>query len=204
MENQNPIDIILKLVVKGEIDPWNIDITVLADKFLNEIKSMYIPDLLTASKVLVAAALLLRMKAESLDQQEEKKEGVQRKRIFGIKRFYTIEEIAQILKDYTSPPIETKPKKERKPYERKNTTKKPLSFDYKLAHNILEDAIKYFEEELKYVSEVIRFSQINYPNKPQAFIALLFLNNDNKINLYQEEPFDEIYIEPVEVYNYSL
>ncbi|WP_297889849.1 segregation/condensation protein A [Sulfurihydrogenibium sp.] len=200
---ENPVDIILKLVIKGEIDPWNIDIRVLADKFLEEIKSMYIPDLISASKVLIAAALLLRMKAESLDQPEEKEE-THRKRIFGIKRFYTIDEIAHILKQYTSPPIQTKQKKERKPYERRNLPKKTLSFDYKLAHAVLEDAIKYLEEELKYVSEVLKFSQLNYPNKPQAFVALLFLNNDNKINLYQEEPYQEIYIEPLQVYNYSL
>jgi segregation and condensation protein A len=203
MENQNPIDIILKLVVKGEIDPWNIDIRVLADKFLNEIKNMYIPDLITASKVLVVAALLLKLKAESLDQVEEKEE-IHRKRIFGIKRFYTIDEIAHILKQYTSPPIQTKPKKERKPYTKRNLTRKTLSFDYKLAHGVLEDAIKYLEEELKYVSEIIKFSDLNYPNKAQAFVALLFLNNDNKVNLYQEYPYEEIYIEPVEVYNYKL
>jgi hypothetical protein len=38
MQEQNPIDIILKLVLKGEIDPWNIDITVLAEKYLEEVK----------------------------------------------------------------------------------------------------------------------------------------------------------------------
>ncbi|WP_028950739.1 segregation/condensation protein A [Sulfurihydrogenibium subterraneum] len=202
METKNPLDVILKLVLKGEIDPWNIDITVLADKFLQEIKNMYIPDLITASKVLVVAALLLKMKAETLDQQEEN-QNVSRKRLFGIKRFYTIEEIAHILKEYVSPPIETKPKKERKPYERKNSVKKQNTFDYKLAKAVLEDAIKYLEEELKQVEEVIKFSQLNYPNKPQAFVALLFLNHDNKINLYQEEPYEEIYIEPVQVYNYT-
>ena len=202
METKNPLDVILKLVLKGEIDPWNIDITVLADKFLQEIKNMYIPDLITASKVLVVAALLLKMKAETLDQQEEN-QNISRKRLFGIKRFYTIEEIAHILKEYVSPPIETKPKKERRPYERKSSVKKQNTFDYKLAKAVLEDAIKYLEEELKQVEEVIKFSQLNYPNKPQAFVALLFLNHDNKINLYQEEPYEEIYIEPVQVYNYT-
>ncbi|MFN3787437.1 MAG: segregation/condensation protein A [Sulfurihydrogenibium azorense] len=201
METKNPLDVILKLVLKGEIDPWNIDITVLADKFLQEIKNMYIPDLAAASKVLVVAALLFKMKAETLDQQEES-QNTSRKRLFGIKRFYTIEEIAHILKEYVSPPIETKPKKERKPYERKSSVRKQNTFDYKLAKAVLEDAIKYLEEELKQVEEVIKFSQLNYPNKPQAFVALLFLNHDNKINLYQEEPYEEIYIEPVQVYNY--
>ncbi len=196
--DQNPIDIIIKLVIKGEIDPWNIDINVLAEKYIKEIKNMYIPDFITASKVLIAASLLLKLKAESLKIEEDESENkISKKRIFGIKRFYTLDEIALILKEYTSPPLEYKPSRRKresqeiKPKVRKNNKQ----FDYNLHKAVLEDAIKYLEEEIKNFPDLIKFSDLNYPTKPQAFVALLFLDYDNKINLIQEEAFEEIYIE---------
>ena len=46
---------------RGEIDPWNIDIVELADKFLKKVE-----DLRFSARVLLYAAILLRMKAEVL------------------------------------------------------------------------------------------------------------------------------------------
>jgi len=202
MQEQNPIDIILKLVLKGEIDPWNIDITVLAEKYLEEVKKMNIPDFQTVSKVLIVAALLLKMKAESLkiEDEEENEDKTSRKRLFGIKRFYTIEELAMILKEYTQPPLDYSPPK-RSPSQKRerNSAKKIKKFDYQLHRASLEEAIKFIEDYLKEVLQVIKFSEFNFPDKTQAFVALLFLNYDNKINLYQEEHFGEIYIEPIMV-----
>jgi len=57
---KHPFDIVLKLVINGEIDPWNVDIVDLADKYLKEIKKMHLPDLRLASKALYAAALLMK------------------------------------------------------------------------------------------------------------------------------------------------
>ena len=199
MENvheKHPFDIVLKLVINGEIDPWKVDIVELADKYLREIKKMYIPDLRLASKALYAAALLLKMKAEALDLEDDSQndEKISRKRIFGIKRFYTIDEIAHVLKKYISPVIEFKPKPERKPRKPyKRGKRKPIQIP--LFKNSLEDAIKMLEEELVDLKGVKKLSELSYPDKTQAFVALLFLNYEKKINMYQEKPFDEIFIE---------
>ena len=197
MENQvekKPFDIVLKLVINGEIDPWKVDIVELADKYLREVKKMHIPDLRQASKVLAAAALLLKMKAEALNlENEEEKEKISRNRVFGIKRFYTIDEIAHVLKKYVAPVIQFKPKRKytrRKPYKRKKY--KP---EIPLFHATLEEAIEFLEEELANLEGYTTLSKLSYPNKVQAFVALLFLNYDRKINIYQEEEFGEIYIE---------
>ncbi len=198
MENsyeKHPFDIVLKLVINGEIDPWNVDIVELADKYLKEIRKMYLPDLRLASKALYAAALLLKMKAEALDlENEEDEEKISRKRIFGIKRFYTIDEIAHVLKKYISPVIEFKPKPERKPRKPYKRQKKK-TIQIPLFKNSLEEAIKLLEEELSNTVEMIKLSELSYPDKTQAFVALLFLSYERKVNLYQEKPFDEIFIE---------
>lgn len=194
-DNQkNPFDIVLKLVINGEIQPWKVDIVELADKYLKEVKNMYIPDLRQAARVLSAAALLLKMKAEALEiEKEEEKEKISRNRVFGIKRFYTIDEIAHVLKKYVAPVIEFKPK--RKYVRRKPYTRRPKKIEIPLFHATLEETIEFLEKEFENLSGYTTLSQLNHPNKSQAFVALLFLNYDKKINIYQEEEFGEIYIE---------
>ena len=192
---KHPFDIVLKLMINGEVDPWNVDIVELADKYLQEIKNMHIPDLRLASKALAAAALLLKMKADALDlgEKEENSEKNHRKRIFGIKRFYTIDEIAHVLKKYIAPVIEFKPKRKyirRKPYRRK-----PKTLEIPLFHATLEETIEALEKQFRDLEGFITLSQLNHPNKAQAFVALLFLNYEGIINIYQEEEFGEIYIE---------
>ncbi len=197
-EEKHPFDIVLKLMINGEIDPWNVDIVELADKYLQEIKRMNIPDLRLAAKALAAAALLLKMKADALDLgiEEEDKEAIHRKRVFGIKRFYTIDEIAHVLKKHIAPVIQFKAKKTKKRGPYKKRKKEPLTIP--LFESKLEDTIEILKEEFKEIDEIIKFSEIQHPNKAQVFVALLFLNYENYINLYQEEHFDELYIEKAE------
>lgn len=192
---KHPFDIVLKLMINGEIDPWNVDIVELADKYLQEIKKMHIPDLRLASKALAAAALLLKMKADALDlgKEEETEEKISRKRVFGIKRFYTIDEIAHVLKKYIAPVIEFKPK--RKYTRRKGYKRKLKTLEIPLFHATLEETIEALEKEFEQLEGFITLSELNHPNKAQAFVALLFLNYEGVINIYQEEEFGEIYIE---------
>ncbi len=196
-EEKHPFDIVLKLMINGEIDPWNVDIVDLADRYLKEIKKMNIPDLRLASRALAAAALLLKMKADALDlgESEEDKDKITRKRLFGIKRFYTLDEIAHVLKKHIAPVIEFKPKKVRKRGPYKKRQKAPITIP--LFQGKLEDTIEFLEKEFADLMEIIKFSEIEHPNKPQVFVALLFLNYEKKINIYQEEHFGEIYIEKI-------
>ena len=59
-------EIIYDLINTEQLDPWNINITVLADKYLERIKGLEEADFFISSKVLLAAALLLRIKSEIL------------------------------------------------------------------------------------------------------------------------------------------
>ena len=194
-----PFNIILKLVIKGEIDPWKVDIVELADKYLLEIKKIDIPDYRTASKIITTAVLLLKMKAEALGLDKDKKKTKKaKKRLIGIKRYYTIEEIAHILKEFASPPIQLKTKRKNTKRNYKRRVKKEIGKELPpLFKATLEEAIQSLKEELKNFenADLIKFEELNYPDKIQSFVALLFLNYEKFINLYQEEPFGEILIE---------
>ncbi|WP_048086538.1 segregation/condensation protein A [Ferroglobus placidus] len=51
---------------KGEIDPWNVDVVEVADKFLEELERARKLDLRISGRVLLYAAILVRMKSEIL------------------------------------------------------------------------------------------------------------------------------------------
>jgi len=64
------------MVKKGEISPWNVDVVELADKFLKKLEEAQQFDLRVSGRVLLYAAILVRMKAEiitaeSLGHEEE-------------------------------------------------------------------------------------------------------------------------------------
>uniref|UniRef100_A0A7J2TIT5 Segregation/condensation protein A n=1 Tax=Archaeoglobus fulgidus TaxID=2234 RepID=A0A7J2TIT5_ARCFL len=51
---------------KGEIDPWNIDVIDVTDKFLRRIEEAKKLDLRVSGRVLLYAAILVRMKADAI------------------------------------------------------------------------------------------------------------------------------------------
>lgn len=59
-------DIIYDLINTEQLDPWNIDLVLLTDKYLEKIHEIEETDFFVSSKVLLAAALLLKIKSEIL------------------------------------------------------------------------------------------------------------------------------------------
>lgn len=58
--------IIYDLINNEQLDPWDIDIVVLANKFLVKVRELEEANFFISSKVLLASALLLRLKSEIL------------------------------------------------------------------------------------------------------------------------------------------
>jgi segregation and condensation protein A len=59
-------DILYDLINTDQLDPWDIDITILSEKYLEKIQKLEEQDFFISSKVLLAAALILRIKSEIL------------------------------------------------------------------------------------------------------------------------------------------
>jgi segregation and condensation protein A len=70
----DPAEVLVELVRKGEIDPWDIDITKLTEKFLEYIQSLEKNDLRIPARTLLYASILLRMKSDSLEGSPEDEE----------------------------------------------------------------------------------------------------------------------------------
>jgi segregation and condensation protein A len=73
--DEEPVEILVGLAERGEIDPWNIDILEVTDRFLNELDRLRQLDLRISGRTLFYAATLLRLKSEFLVEPEEGPEG---------------------------------------------------------------------------------------------------------------------------------
>ncbi len=67
---EEPVEILLDLATRGDIDPWDIDIIDVTDKFLKKLDEMSQLDLRLSGRTLFYASTLLRMKAEGLEVEE--------------------------------------------------------------------------------------------------------------------------------------
>lgn len=63
---EDPVEILVGLAEKGEIDPWNIDIIEVTDRFLGELERRRELNLQLSGRTLFYAATLIRMKSELL------------------------------------------------------------------------------------------------------------------------------------------
>ncbi len=64
-------EMLLDLVSKDQLDPWNIDIVEITRRYIARIKKMKVLDLHIPSNVILAAAILLRFKSETLALENE-------------------------------------------------------------------------------------------------------------------------------------
>jgi len=68
---EDPVEILVGLAERGEIDPWNINIIEVTDRFLTELERRRQLNLQVSGRTLFYAATLLRMKSEHLSLQSD-------------------------------------------------------------------------------------------------------------------------------------
>jgi segregation and condensation protein A len=67
-EGVEPVELLVRLAEQGEIDPWDIDIVAVTDKFLDALDE---GDLRSSGRALFYASVLLRMKSDGMFEDEE-------------------------------------------------------------------------------------------------------------------------------------
>jgi segregation and condensation protein A len=210
-EEITPVDILLQLVMMGKVDPWNIDIVDLTEKYLERLREMKDLDLRISARAILAASILLRMKTEALlysnnEEEEEKKEERVHVQVEPIvppirrsERYYTLDDLIEALMDALEEVERRKPKPKKKvQIEEEIFVIDDFRVDIEKHVNRLYEIVKKLYEETK---EMITFWELVFDPSPKivarTFLYLLFLANMGKIELIQEEPFGEIYILPI-------
>ncbi len=222
-------EIIYDLINTEQLDPWNINITILTDKYLETIQNLEEADFFISSKVLLAAALLLRIKSEillnkhirSIDEilfggKEQKKHVLERieleeeipllmpKSPMSRIRKVTLQELMEAL----NRAIVTENRRIKKEIVNKNALretgislpKRKFSIKDKIKE-IYERLFGHFEENKgKHKVSYTEFIGDNREEKIISFAPLLHLENQKKVWLEQEAHFDEIHIWLKEIY----
>lgn len=215
-------EIIHELINTNQLDPWDIDICILTNKFLDKVRELEEANFFISSQVLLAASLLLRFKSDILLNQyipeldavlfgrkkEEKKYSQERieldEEIPGLTmrtplprfRKVTIEELMKAL----GHAIKTENRRIRKVIIAKQ---QELETSLSLPkHRInIKDRIKDVYSGLKRIfanrEERLAFSEFagkTTQERIATFIPLLHLDNQHKVWLEQEGHFKEIWI----------
>ncbi len=227
MQEQNLLEMIIKeqsweeliyhVVSYEGLNPWDVDIINLTDSFLNYIKKLKILDFRIPAKVVLVAAILLKLKSEILspikreetdyfpgeDQYPEEfdwiKQQVEEMKLKPpmerhVKRKVTLDELVGALRKA----MKVKDKKERIRRRLGKRISKEIGEgeDIELRIENLMSAIDGLLSKLK--SEKVEFSKIldkwERDEIVRHFMPLLHLSSRGKLTTEQEEFFKEIFI----------
>lgn len=214
-------EIIYDLINSEQLDPWNIDITILTNKYLEMIQKFEEDNYFISSKVLLAASLLLRIKSEILLNQylrsiDEILFGKKEKEKTILERIELDEEIPELVPKSPLPrfrrvtinelveslnkAIITENRRIQKEIINKNTFRE-ASISLPKRRYISKDKIKEIYGKLfghlKGERNSISFSELIGDNREErifSFSSLLQLENQKKIWIHQNEHFGEMHL----------
>ncbi|RME80161.1 MAG: hypothetical protein D6769_00325 [Methanobacteriota archaeon] len=192
---------LIDLVLSNELNPWDIDVDVMARELLNVVRESYRLNFNVPANMVLALAILLKYKSMQIEFKEEEEplpeidleisdEKLIRKRptmplsleelVEAVER--TIEKVEKterkrVVREVSAPPkIELSPEEVEREVEKLYTritamAKKERIFYSKITPQVPEDMVK-------------------------TLLLLLFLSNNNKVELIQERIFEDIEVVP--------
>ncbi len=213
--------IIYDLVKSEQMDPWNIDISLLSKRYLDTIKSLKEHNFFISGKMILASAILLKLKSvkllnediaefdgylfqseESLLDYEDQQIQEQQEMIPGLliktpqprKGKVNLDDLMNALKKALN--VENK-RVIRRSYETAiNEAKIPeRKYDlHLLIKDVYEKVVKLFENR-----KTLTFNELVNSDRKEdkilTFVPLLHLSNQNRVDLNQQEHFGDIYID---------
>jgi segregation and condensation protein A len=220
---------IYELIQTEQLDPWDINISLLAQKYLEKIKELEEANFFVSSKVLLAASLLLRIKSEillnryikSLDdilfgKKEEEKREIERIEIdeselpelmprTPLPRFrqVTLQELMSAL----NKAINTEHRRIKRELSTRQAERLSQVDIPKTRVNVRDRIRQIYAKISVYLKKKpkskLSFTELVGKGKEErlaAFLPLLHLDNQQKVWLEQEKHFEEIWIWLYELY----
>ena len=213
-------EVIYDLINTEQLDPWDINITILTEKYLLRVEQLEKADFFVSSKVLLAASLLLRIKSEillnrfvkSIDEiLFGKKEG----KVYSVEKFDLEGEMPELvphspiprfkrvtlqeLMEALNKAITTENRRIKKVVLHKNALRES-SISLPKRTISIKDRMKNLHERLRKHLATKKVNRVTYSDfvgqdredRVLAFYPLLQLENNKKIWLDQPEHFEEI------------
>jgi segregation and condensation protein A len=209
--------LIIDVVREEGINPWDIDVSKLSRAYIDRVKSMKELNFRLSGKVLLIAAILLRLKSSEFVFVEKKEKEEHTPLLDGVeidyqelelnvplpkKRKVTLQELMSAL----DAALVVKKRKELRK-NRMKELKKREEFTLKLREVNISDKITSLFTRLKQALSNLSVKRIFFskliPSKSRedvvwTFLPLLHLSNNDKVRLHQEKVFGDISVELVD------
>ncbi len=212
--------ILYELIKTEQMNPWDIDVSILSQKYMNIVKQLQETNFSVSGKVILAAAILLKIKSDKLLTEDISRLDLQLFPQEEMEELGEFEPIKQVRKPrLTIKTPQTRKKKvsvqdlvnaleralevEKRRKIRRETTlvhpevlipekKVDISQKIKEIYVKISGFFKVKKEKLTFTTLV---NSDKKEDKLMIFVPLLHLENQQKINMFQERPFEEIEIE---------
>ncbi|MGV8142793.1 MAG: segregation/condensation protein A [Candidatus Pacearchaeota archaeon] len=226
-ENLSWMALIYDLINSEQLDPWDIDLSVLAQKYLVKIRELEEANFVISSKVLLAASLLLRLKSElllnrDLQSIDDILYGKKEERVYSQERIELDEDIPglvprtplprhkkvtlQELIKALSHAISTENRRIKRVLVLKQHELEahiPLQRRFYNLQEKITGVYSRLKEIFSKSDERVALSQLStvaYEDRLMTFVSLLHLDNQQKIWLEQDGHFEEIWVLLKEIY----
>ncbi len=213
-------EMIYDLINSEQLDPWNIDISLLTNKYLEKIAELEEADFFVSSKVLLAAALLLRIKSEMLLDKyiksiDEILFGKKEKKKYELERIELDEDVPTLvpksplprlrrislkeLMDSLEKAIITENRRIKKEIIKKNALR-DIEIRIPKKKYSIKEKIKAMHVKLTnslQQKKSVPFSEFSGQTKEEkiaTFSPLLHLETQKRVWLHQDKPLSEIHI----------
>lgn len=210
-------DIIHNLIKEEQMDPWNINVSKLAEKYIETLEKLKEMDFRLSGKIILAAAFFLKIKSDKLltedlaffddliNPQEEEyldiledpnmnqdlgKPLLKFKTPQPRKRKVSVFDLIGALEKA----LETGYKRSIKPAVKQSYKMPEKKKDISLMINEVYESVRKTLLKIKAIEFSKLTPSMDREDKINTFIPLLFLENQRRIELEQEKAFDEIII----------
>jgi segregation and condensation protein A len=210
--------ILLDIVKSEDLDPWNIDITKLTEKYTEKVNNMKKFDLRVPARLILTAAILLKMKSDRLlfegdapgYGEEEFGEGFEDddmfdqpdtdKELLGDVPDLNISVRRKHIRKITLGDLIDKLKKSMEPPKPRGRASKKFRLELP-DEDITQQLDALYKEIIEHNIEKVPFSKLTKEKDRrgviETFLPLLHLANEHKVDIHQEEFFQEMFIQKV-------
>lgn len=212
-EEVKPLDLLLHLVVAGKMDPWDIDVAEISDRYMQKLEEFREMDLRISARAVLAGSILVRLKSEAILQSDtpdlDEEDAIELREKYNIlpllppiRRVNTKTTLPQLFEALLDALEEERYKQELVLAAMDEPEERTIHLDEDRV-DVRESVRRLYDTIIEASSRVDRvtFSGIIIGNGPlmlcRTFLYILFLVKDGKIRIWQEDFFGEIFIEPV-------
>jgi len=203
-------EMLLDLIAQEKVDPWDIDIAVIAGYYLERLKRLELTDLHVPANLVLAASILLRFKSKALHFEEPAPEAIglvvdegeapldipllELKGRIPPKRRITLDELLVAMEDVFE---EQKKRQERAP-----KIEIPQALNIMLPQIDMDERMGNLEKRVHSMADsegLVLFSALLNGSSPDdkiyTLLPVLHLAQNRRLGLFQEQFFGEIFIQ---------